>query len=142
MEGEYLECLNLCYGNWGDRRQYDWYFRRKPAYPDPDLIVLKIDGHTAAGSAVSYRRVVLPNDSEVDVGIMTGAWTLPQFRGRGCFARIIEESLRLTVMKGGALLLGFTTEEKGSFRQLAKAGSVLFSSSYFLSTLQTRLPTI
>lgn len=142
MEDEYLKCLNLCYGNWGDRRQYDWYFRRQTAYSDPDLIVLKIDGQTAAGSAVSYRRLALPNDCEIAVGIMTGAWTLPPFRGQGCFARIIEESVRLTALKEGALLLGFAVEERASFRQLARAGSALFPSSYFISTAQTQVPAL
>ena len=107
---EYLKCLNVCFSGWGDRQKYDWYFRRKTAYPDADLMILKQDNNLAAGSAVTYRRVAFANDSEVTVGIMTGSWTLPQFRNQGCFARIIEESLRLTALKGGALLLGFLTK--------------------------------
>lgn len=130
---EYLKCLNLCFGNWGDRRQFDWYFQRHTALPKPDLIVLKISGETAAGSAVSYRKVALPNDHEIDVGIMTGSWTLPQFRGQGCFARIIEESVQVTTNKSAALLLAFVTEENASFRQLAKAGAALFPASYLVS---------
>lgn len=137
---EYLKCLKVCFSGWGDRQKYDWYFRRKTAYPDADLMILKQDNNLAAGSAVTYRRVAFANDSEVTVGIMTGSWTLPQFRNQGCFARIIEESLRLTALKGGALLLGFTVDDRSSFRQLARAGSALVPYSYIFSTPQTVSP--
>jgi len=140
IETEYLQALNLCFGNWGDRRQYDWYFKRQTSYPKTDLIGLQINGQLAAGSAVSYRCVALQNDYEIGVGIMTGSWTLPQFRGRGCFTQIIAESLTLTAQKGGALLLAFVTEENASSRQLAKAGAGLFPSYYLFSTAQTPAP--
>jgi hypothetical protein len=140
IDDEYLKCLNLCFSGWGDRQKFQWYFRRKTAYPDPDLMILKQDDQMAAGSAVTYRRVAFANDSEVTVGIMTGSWTLPQFRNQGCFARIIGESLRLTALKGGALLLGFTVDDRSSFRQLARAGSALFPYSYLFSTAQTEAP--
>lgn len=103
-------------------------------------MILKKDGNLAAGSAVTYRTVAFTNDSEVTVGIMTGAWTLPQFRNQGYFARIIEESLRLTALKGGALLLGFAVDDRSSFRQLERAGSALFPCSYIFSTAQTECP--
>ncbi|MDT5062511.1 MAG: hypothetical protein QOH63_2970 [Acidobacteriota bacterium] len=137
VEEEYLKCLNLCFGGWGDLRKYDWYFRRNTPYPDADLLTFKRDDELVAGSAVTYRKVALPNDCEIIVGIMTGAWTLPQFRNQGYFARLIEESLQLTARKGGALLLGFAVEERSSFRQLARAGSALFPGSYIFSTPRT-----
>lgn len=140
MDDDYLKCLNFCFGNWGDRRKYDWYFRRKTSYPEADLMVLTKDNKLAAGSAVTYGRVAFPNGSEVTVGIMTGAWTLPGFRNQGHFAHIIEESLRLTALKGAALLLGFAVDDRSSFRQLVRAGSALFPCSYIFSTAQTECP--
>jgi hypothetical protein len=134
IDNEYLRCLNACYNPWGDLRQYDWYFRRSTSYPSADVIVLRIDGHLAAGSAVSYRRLALANNNEVIVGIITGAWTLPDFRNHGCFARLIKESVHLTKEKRGALLLGFVREENASSRQLARLGSAMFPSSYLVST--------
>jgi len=136
VDDEYLRCLNVCYGWWGNSQQFYWYFRRKTAYPDPDLIVMQIDGQMAAGSAVSYRKVALPNGNQITVGLVTGAWTLPQFRGRGCFVRLIEESVKITEQRGGALLLGFVREENPSSRQMARLGSALFPSAYLTSTLR------
>jgi hypothetical protein len=140
IEAEYLQALNLCFGNWGDARQYDWYFKRQTSYPETDLIVLQIDGQLAAGSAVSYRRVVLQNDREVGVGIVTGSWTLPQFRRRGCLTQIIAASAGLTAQKGGALLLAFMTEANPSARTLARAGAAMIPSYYLFSTAQTPTP--
>lgn len=139
MEGEFLKCLNLCFGGWGDKKTYHWYFKRKTVYPDADLMILKKDGELAAGSAVTYRKITLPSGSVVTVGIMTGSWTLPEFRGQGCFARIIEESVRLTAEKKGALVLGFGRTENSSFRQFAKAGAALFPTTYLFSTPETKL---
>lgn len=138
IEEEYLRCLNLCFGDWGNSRSYHWYFRRRTSYPQTDLIVLREDDRLVAGSAVSYRRVACPDGSAASVGIMTGSWTLPEFRGRGHFTRIIEESLRLTSSAGGGALLAFVTEENSSFRQLAKAGAALVPSAYLFSTPTTQ----
>lgn len=138
IQDEYLRCLNLCFGNWGDRQSYHWYFERRTSYTETDLIVLRENDKLAAGSAVSYRRVAFADGTVALVGIMTGSWTLPQFRGRGHFTQIIKESLRLTAEAGGSALLAFVTEENGSFRQLAKAGAALVPASYLLSTPQTQ----
>src|SRR5947209_745667 len=140
IDDEYLQALNLCFGRWGDRRQYDWYFKRQTSYPETDVIVLQIDGQLAAGSAVSYRRVALKNDHEIGVGIVTGSWTLPQFRKRGCLTQIIAESAALTAQKGGALLLAFMTEDNPSARTLARAGAAMLPSYYLFSTAQTPAP--
>jgi len=130
----HFQSLNLCFPGWGDRNKYSWYFRRKTSYPDTDLIFLEKADRLAAGSGVSYRRIALPNGREAIVGIMTGSWTLPDFRGQGCFATIIQESLQLARQRDAALLLAFVTLENPSCRQLVKAGSAQFPSSYVFST--------
>jgi len=139
-DDEFLKCLNFCFDGWGDRKKYEWHFRRKTVYPETDLIFLKKNNDLAAGSAVTYRKVALPNDKEITVGIIGSTWTLPSFRNQGYFARITEESLRLTALKGGVLLLGFTVADRPSFRQLTRAGSADFPCSYLFSTARTKCP--
>ncbi len=139
IDDEYLRCLNVSYNPWGNRQQYDWHFRRTTAYPDADLIVLRTDGQMAAGSAVSYRRVALPNNNEMTVGLVTGAWTLPQFRDQGCFAHVIRESVKLTKQKHGVLLLGFVKGTNASSRQMARLGSAMFPSSYLTSMVRDQV---
>jgi hypothetical protein len=134
IEDEYLKCLNTCFPAWGDRRSFDWYFRRQPA---ADLIVFKANGRTAAGSAITYRRLILPNGKPVVAGIMTGSWTLPEFRRQGFFARTIEASVKLARQRRAALLLAFVTDDNSSFRSLASAGAALVPTWYLFSTKET-----
>jgi hypothetical protein len=146
IDADYLNCLNACFPSWGDTQMSQWAFRRALG-PDPlpDLLVLRQDGELLAGSAVNYRRVVLPNGGSVCAGIMTGSWTLPAARGRGCFLRMIEESAAITYQRSGALLLAFVTEDNPSYRQLQKAGSAIFPTWYLIagtdgSTQNEKLP--
>jgi len=134
IDADYLSGLNTCFSGWGDTQMAQWAFRRA-LIPDPlpDLLVLRLDGELLAGSAVSYRRVVLPNGSSVRAGIMTGSWTLPAARGRGCFSRMIDASIAVTCERGGTLLLAFVTEDNPSYRQLQKAGSAVFPSWYLIA---------
>jgi Acetyltransferase (GNAT) domain len=141
LDSEYLRCLNACFPGWGDRQMAQWAFRRGLAPdPMPDLMVLREENELLAGSAVSYRSVVLPNGSRVRAGIMTGSWTLPAARGRGCFARIIEESVAITRERGGALLLAFVTEDNPSCRQLLKAGAAPVPTSYLFTDIEASRP--
>lgn len=140
IQEQYLRCLNQVFGDWGDAEKYFWYFGRKTAFPNPDVMVLKNGEQLLAGSGVSYRRIRFPNGGETVIGIMSGSWTLPEARGQGCFTRIIEESIQLTAQKDGAMLIAFVTEDNASFRQLAKAGSALFPSAYIFSTPDTPHP--
>ena len=138
IDSEYLRSLNACFAGWGDAQMAQWAFRRALA-PDPlpDLMVLREGDELLAGSAVSYRSVVLSNGSTVRAGIMTGSWTLPAARGHGCFTRMIEESVAITRERQGALLLAFVTEDNPSCRQLLKAGAATFPTSYLFTDLDT-----
>jgi hypothetical protein len=140
IEREYLRCLNLAFGNWGDARQFDWYFRRKTVFPDADFLVFRRNGKMAAGSAITYRRVRLPDEAEISVGIMTGSWTLPEYRGQGFFSRMIEESVRQTAKKNAKALLAFVTADNSSFRQLQKFGAISFPTCYLFSNGSTPAP--
>ncbi len=140
FESEYLKCLNVCFGKWGDRRRYAWAFERSVGESKTDLLILRKENQLLAGSAVSYRKVILPNGKTIDVGIMTGSWTLPESRGQRCFSRIIQESAHLTNKKNGAFLLAFVTAENASYRRLAEAGSALFPTYYLVSTSDTPRP--
>jgi hypothetical protein len=131
---DYLRCLNVCFSHWGDAPMAQWALQRAlPPDPPPDLMVFRQDGELLAGSAVSYRSVALPNGKLIRTGIMTGSWTLPAARGRGCFSSIIDESATITRTRGGSLLLAFVTEENPSCRQLLKAGATPFPTAYLFA---------
>jgi hypothetical protein len=120
---KYLEYLNNCFPNWGDAITYDWVFERRVGQHKADIILLNNEeGEVIAGSAVTYRCVKSKNGISVDFGIMTGSWTLPEARGRGCFSQIIEESKRICFSKNVPFLTAFVTESNASYRRLKDAG--------------------
>jgi Acetyltransferase (GNAT) domain len=128
---ETLSCLNACFPGWGDERTFKWaYERSMQNQPAPDYLVIRENGKPIAGSGINYRQVLFPNGASVIGGIMTGSWTLPVARGRGCFTRFVEESIRITRERTGALLLAFVTEDNSSCRQLCRGGAATFPTSY------------
>ncbi len=139
MESTYIDYLNLSFGHWGDAALYRWCFNRRIGDLNADIMIFKQDEKVIAGSAVTYRKVLL-GKSIINVGIMTGSWTLPEARGQGCFTKIIEESLSLASRKGAALLIAFLTQSNASFRRLANAGSSLFPTHYLFSGQNTPVP--
>jgi len=71
---------------------------------------------------------------------MTGSWTLPAARGRGCFAAIIEHSRQMCIERGADWLLAFVTQDNPSRRQLERAGSLMIPSDYLWSEEGLRAP--
>lgn len=131
--GRYLASLNACFPNWGGETAFRWAFGRTVRGPAADVMMLSEGGELLAGSAVSYRTLRTASGQEALIGIMTGSWTLPAARGRGCFTRVIEESVRLVSDKGGGFLLAFVTETNASFRRLEAAGATLYPTTYLVS---------
>ncbi len=132
-EAAYLEHLNTSFGRWGGMDRYRWAFERAAGGPVADCMMLREGSEVLAGSAVTYRRARVPGAGERLVGIMTGSWTLPAARGRGCFTRVIEESLAFCRERGAALLLAFVTEDNASCRRLRAAGSVMLPTEYWIA---------
>ncbi len=131
-EETYLEYLNRCFDDWGGTGMYRWCFERSVGGLEADIMVLKKNGVILGGSAVTYRKALI-RSVPVDVAIMTGSWTLPESRRKGCFTRIINESLGLAKNKGAAFLLAFVTNRNASLNRLAGEGAALFPTHYLVS---------
>lgn len=129
-----LEHLNVCFSGWGDGRSFEWAYKRAiHDQPASDYLVLSEGGEVVAGSGITYRQLLLPDGAAITAGIMTGSWTLPAARGRGCFTQMIEESIQLAKLRGATLLLAFVTHGNPSCRQLQKSGAAQFVTSYLAS---------
>ncbi len=128
MEKDYLGNLNIAFSNWGDSTNYAWVFNRKVGDFKTDQLIIKREGEAIAGSAITYRKVSLNATENLNVGIMTGSWTLPAARNTGCFSTIIEESKKMCLANGVQLLTAYVTEENPSSRRLEAAGSLMIHS--------------
>ena len=140
LRDEWLAGADEAFSGWGGVEMFDWVFGRDAGGPLADLILVDDPDGPLAGSGVSYRHVRPRGGAPLLVAIMTGSWTRPAARGRGCFTRIIEESVRLATHRGAGLLLAFVTEENASARRLAAAGAGRFPTWYCFSEPTTPRP--
>lgn len=134
VEGQYLDGLNQCFGNYGDQSVFDWVFKREVTPdPAPTMLALEKGGVLVAGSAVSYRTIGMPCGCTARAGIMTSSWTIPEERGRGYFRSLICQSQLATRQHGGIMLMAFVSEANSSARQLRYAGATMTPSFYLRS---------
>ena len=134
---EYIKYLNECFNGWGQEREYEWAFSRVVGDKPADIMLIhNEENEVIAGSAVTYRKLSKPGGEIMDIGIMTGSWTLPKARGKGCFSKIISLSQELAHKKNVPYLTAFVTESNASYRRLASAGSMLVPNSNLFSPEQ------
>jgi hypothetical protein len=127
----YLAGLNACFGHWGGAREWAWTFERDAGQGRASrLIATDEAGAWIAGSGVSWREAAHLGP----VGIMTGSWTLPEARGRGCFTAFIRASSAQVAQRQGAALLAFVTETNASRRRLEASGAHMVPSAYARTT--------
>lgn len=131
---EYINNLNKCFKNWGGHEEYNWIFQRTVGDKTPDIIVISDpNNEIIAGSGVTYRKLKVANQKTIDIGIMTGSWTLPQARGKGCFSKMIEVSKHICNQNDVAYLTAFVMESNPSYRRLKEAGSFLIPTYHYFS---------
>jgi len=126
---EYLAALNRCFPGWGGNAMFDWCYLRVVAGRAADLLVVRENGRLAAGSGVVYRNVRAGNDT-TRVGIICGAWTDPEARGRGLFSGVMEAARALVRRRDATMLLGFVKADNPSARGIHSLGWTMVPARY------------
>jgi GNAT superfamily N-acetyltransferase len=139
----YLAYLNEVFPHWGDAAVYNWVFTNNTGNETSDIFALADTGAAAgnilAGSGITYRSIGYGAGAGagagfcVKAGIMTGSWTLPAHRGKGCFTKMIEESFRRVKEKNYDALAAFVTQKNASAGRLKAAGSAMLPAYYVFS---------
>ena len=130
---EYIANLNACFGHWGGEVEYEWGLQRQVGKHQTNIMLIENeeDG-VIAGSAVSYRKLE-GEEKSIEIGIMTGSWTLPAARRKGCFTKMIHCSRDLCKNNDVPFLTAFVTETNASSRRLETEGSFMFPTSHLFS---------
>ena len=131
----YIQYLNQCFTGWGNIKNYEWTFDQDFDLRKADFFIIKDNDNVIAGSALTYRRINVPNGKSYIHGTMTGSWTLPEARGKGCFSIMIQESKHLINKHSYGFLTAYVTESNASFRRLEAAGSYLIPTNYIVCSL-------
>jgi hypothetical protein len=130
---DYIENLNACFNGWGGAKEYEWGFNRKLGELPSDIMLIENDEDgVIAGSAVSYRKLS-GKSASFDIGIMTGSWTLPAARKKGCFTKMIYCSKDLCKDKNVPFLTAFVTAVNPSSRRLETEGSYMLPTWHLFS---------
>ncbi len=133
-QDKYLEYVNFCFPNWGQKEQYNWAFNRTAGSLKADILLLTNEqDEVIAGSGITYRNIKTAAGEQRSIGVFTGSWTLPQARGRGCFTQIIQEFLKLCTEKNIDYLTAFVTESNASYRRFQSLGSETLVADNILS---------
>lgn len=130
LEKPFLANLNLSFGNWGDRKQFEWVYHRDCGVGAADLFLARYKGEDVGGTGVTYRRAVDAKGQEAKLAIMTGSWVLPAARGQGCFSRFVQTMIGAAQKRKSALLLGFAFKANKSYSRLLAAGFASIDTFY------------
>jgi GNAT superfamily N-acetyltransferase len=122
IDDAYLRGLETCFPGAWTPASYRWYLARRFRSRPPDRLSAHVGSRLVAGVGINYRQIRCAQGIR-DVAILTAAWTLPEHRGRGCYARLLDAATRLAADNGCAALLGFVTTKNPSGAGLRRRGA-------------------
>ena len=127
------EFLTRCFGaRWTDG-MYRWYLQRSFAGEAPDRLVLNDGARAVAGCGLVYRLLRTPDGEVQRVSVVVAACTLPEARGQGCYARVLQAAVDQSAARGCTALLGFVTADNATGRGLKRLGATAIPSAYLAS---------
>jgi|HubBroStandDraft_6_1064221.scaffolds.fasta_scaffold137777_2 GNAT superfamily N-acetyltransferase len=131
--GDYTAFLNRVFPGQWDLKAYDWYIARGFNGRRGDLLIQAQDCSIRSGFALVPRQIVVDDGAPIDAGIVCAAATLPEERGRGRYAQLLQAAIECGRQRGYVALLGFVTADNPSGRGLLRIGARAIPSYYILS---------
>jgi GNAT superfamily N-acetyltransferase len=125
--------LTRCFATPWTEVLYRWYLRRSFAGEPPDRLILMDGTRVVAVCGIVYRQLRTQDGAVHRVSIMVAGCTLPDARGRGCYARVLQAAVDRSVARGCAAVLGFVTADNATGRGLQRVGAAAIPSAYLVS---------
>jgi GNAT superfamily N-acetyltransferase len=126
--------LERCFGTRWSEAAYRWYLKRPFGCESPDRLILTAGESPVAGCGLVYRLLRTPDGAVHPVSVAIAAGTLPEQRGRGYYARVMQAAADRSARRGCTALLGFATADNASTRGLQRLGAMLIASAYISSS--------
>jgi len=131
----HLAALRRCFPEWGDEHKYAWYFKARAGVRTPDVLALSEASQWVAGLGLTYRTVQSAIGERHEVAILTGAWTLPSFRGHGLFSKLVAAAREQARHAGAIAVLGFVRANNPSKGALERLGAQMVETGYWTGAL-------
>ena len=133
--------LNRAFPGQWDLQTYDWYIARPFNGRRGDVLVQAQGSRLCAALAMIPRQVMVGDWPAIDVAILAAGGTLPEERGRGRYAQLLQTALERARLLGYVALLGFVTAANASGRGLLRMGAHAIRSFYIASAERAALST-
>jgi GNAT superfamily N-acetyltransferase len=130
IDEEYRRGLEIFFPGAWDEPTYRWFLKRPFRSREPDAISAHRDLRVVGGVGINYRQVRSPDGAMHDVGVLTAAWTLPKYQGRGCFRRLVDAAIRVAGDGGCEALLSFVVQRSASALGLRRIGAASVPTRY------------
>lgn len=137
---ETIQLLNQSFGGGWDEDHYRWYLARPFDGRDPDRLTISNDDMPVAGSVINYRQIKTSDGAIHDIGIASGSWTRPDYRGRGLFSNMMRMSVAHAGSKGCRYFLAFVTEDNASCGALARLDAIMVPAAYLMTAVTGTRP--
>lgn len=135
----YLAGLDKCFPARWNSASFYWYLKRPFDSKTPDLLAVDDDGEIVAGVGLNYRQLRVPGREIINVGVLTAAWTLRAYRGRGWFAGLVEKAIDLGESRGCKAIISFIVAGNASVIPLRQRGAAAVPSFYITATKNREL---
>jgi hypothetical protein len=96
---------------------------------EPDALTAFAGSTVVGGIGINYRQLCSPHGVH-DVGVLTAAWTLPKYQGRGCFRSTVQAAIEVATDSGCEALLSFVTARSASALRLRRMGAIAVPTWY------------
>lgn len=130
IDAEYLNGLGTCFPGAWNEATYRWFLKRRFRSREPDTISVHRERLVVGGLGVNYREVRSPNGCLHDVGVLTAAWLLPKYQGRGGFRRMVDAAIEVATANGCVTLLSFVVQGNASALGLRRLGATAVPTRY------------
>ena len=130
VEDAYLNGLAICFPGAWNEASFRWYLQRPFQSRHPDTLIARDGELLVAGLGLNYRRVRSSDGRVHDVGVLTAAWTLPKYQGRGYFRRLVKTAMEIAASNGCEALLSFVIRRSASGLGLRRIGAAEVPTRY------------
>ena len=137
-EKEFFDLLDLSFGGGegGDRKFFQWKYKRFPGLTPKHTVVVKKDDVIAGAITLWPMGIKVGPHHTLDIVVAGGAATHPSFRRKGVWWKYMERARSLSREMGAALLLGYVTSATVTYRaRVARGIRELFTQHYFVKIL-------
>lgn len=124
-EAQIVNLLNLCYGEWGTMRKWQFLYPQYPTFDEDNVFVMEDDGNEIVGhGGLHLRDLVIQQKLKLCTASLSDAAIHPRYRGKGLYTKLVETRLRVAKSKGACLAFSWHLKGSRAYNHNKKVGFI------------------